>query len=335
MTENKVNDDIGIVDAHHHLWVKPGWRFLLDDYLAQVQDGPGIESSVYIEGGSLHHSPLEGGTMYRTGGPEELAPLGELDFATGVAAMGASGSFGPAQVAEGIVGFADLRLGRNLEPVLDQYAAYDRLRGLRYIVGWNDDPALRSPVMKLEPDVLLREDFREGLSLLADRGLSFETSLLNNQLGQLCDVARLIPRLRIAVCHLGGPYGIGPFEARPRAAFDAWRENLAPLADCPNVHVKISGLAQGHTGLRPAADATAEEVADVWSPYIMAAIGMFGAGRCMFASNAPVDTAHVSWAVLWGAFKQVTGGLPIAERRQLFAGTARAFYRLPQAADPA
>jgi L-fuconolactonase len=49
--------------------------------------------------------------MYRASGPEAFRPVGETEFVAGIAAMSASGLYGPTRVAVGIVGFADLTLG--------------------------------------------------------------------------------------------------------------------------------------------------------------------------------------------------------------------------------
>ena len=57
--------------------------------------------------------------MYRGNGPVEMRPVGEVEFVAGIAAMSASGRYGPIKVAQGIVGFADLALGDRIEPVLE------------------------------------------------------------------------------------------------------------------------------------------------------------------------------------------------------------------------
>ena len=93
--------EIPIVDAGHHLFVRPGIRYLLDDYLDDVRAGHRIVASVYIETNSFA----------RQDGPEVMRPLGEIEFANGVGAMSASGVFGDRRICAGIVGYGDLRLG--------------------------------------------------------------------------------------------------------------------------------------------------------------------------------------------------------------------------------
>ena len=79
--------------------------------------------------------------------------------------------------------------------------------------------------------------------------------------------------------------------------------------------------------LRPAPP-TSEEVASVWRPYVEATIEAFGAERCMFESNFPVDKQSCSYTVLWNTFKRIAARYSKDEKVALFSGTARRVYRL-------
>jgi L-fuconolactonase len=88
-----------IVDPHHHLWDRDGWRYLLDDMLDDMLDddtnsGHNIVATVYVQARS----------MYRATGPVELRPVGEVEFVNGIAAMSASGTYGKTRICAGIVG---------------------------------------------------------------------------------------------------------------------------------------------------------------------------------------------------------------------------------------
>lgn len=98
-----------IVDAHHHLWDRQTGRYLADEFGKDVASGHRIVSTVYVQCRS----------MLRRDGPEPMKPLGEVEFANGVAAMFASGAYGPTRVCQAIVGGADLTLGWDLEGVLE------------------------------------------------------------------------------------------------------------------------------------------------------------------------------------------------------------------------
>src|SRR5437879_10411627 len=99
--EEILEPSLPIVDPHHHLWDRPGWRYLLDDLLADLNSGHHVVATVFVQCRAMH----------RADGPEELRPVGETEFVNGVAAMSASGTYGPARVCAGIVGTANLRLG--------------------------------------------------------------------------------------------------------------------------------------------------------------------------------------------------------------------------------
>src|SRR5690349_4816087 len=101
--------DLPIVDPHHHLWDRPGWRYLLDDLRADTDSGHNIVATVFVQARA----------MLRASGPIELRHVGETEFVNGVAAMSASGIYGKTRHCAGIVGHADLSLGSRLEPVLE------------------------------------------------------------------------------------------------------------------------------------------------------------------------------------------------------------------------
>src|ERR1700730_6399164 len=104
-----IEPELPIVDPHHHLVERPDTgRYLLHDLLADTGSGHNIAATVY----------LEWLPMYRAAGPAELRPVGEVEFANGVAAMAASGTYGKTRVCAGIVGYADLTLGAPVERVL-------------------------------------------------------------------------------------------------------------------------------------------------------------------------------------------------------------------------
>ena len=106
---------------------------------------------------------------------------------------------------------------------------------------------------------------------------------------------------------------------------------MAALSECPNVFVKLGGLAMPDVGFgwdQRAAAPSSDEVAAAWRPWIDEAIDLFGPHRCMFESNFPVDRLSMSYRTLWNAFKKATPGYSEAEKNTLFAETANRVYRL-------
>lgn len=318
-----------ICDPHHHLWHRAGDRYLLDNLLADsgAVDGHGarhnVRSTVYVECAS----------MYRADGPEPLRPVGETEFAQGIAAMSASGGFGPTRVAAGIVAFADLRLGAAVREVLQAHidAARQRLRGIRHSAGWHASEAIRNSHSHPIENLLLDKRFREGFAQLAPLGLSFDAWLFHPQLPQLTDLARAFPDTTIVLDHFGGPLGIGPYAGQADAVFADWRRDIDQLADCPNVVAKLGGLAMPINGFgwherkRPPGS---QELADATARYYLHSIERFGVQRCMFESNFPVDKVSCSYVVLWNSFKRLTAAFSDSEKDALFHDTAVRVYRL-------
>jgi len=118
-----------IIDPHHHLWDRPGNRYLLEELVADMR-GQNVRQTVFVECTS----------MYRASGPDEFKVVGETEFVQGIAAVSASGRYGEPRVAAGIVGSADFRLGDRVQPVLEAHlaASPQRFRGIRHRAAWAD-----------------------------------------------------------------------------------------------------------------------------------------------------------------------------------------------------
>ena len=160
-------------------------------------------------------------------------------------------------------------------------------------------------------------------------GLSFDAWQYHPQLPELVDVARAVPETQIVVDHLGAPLGIGPYAGR-REVLAAWRAAMAELA-ARQRPLKLGGIGMPRYGMgwehgeRPP---SSDELVAAWRDEIRWSSTQFGASRCMFETNFPVDKESSRYVVLWNAFKKVSGGYSAAERADLFAGAARRFYRL-------
>jgi predicted TIM-barrel fold metal-dependent hydrolase len=271
--------------------------------------------------------------MYRAEGPEAMRPVGETEFVAGMAAMSASGAYGPARVAAGIVGFADLALGDRVEPVLEAHvrAGGGRFRGVRHQAGWDASEVIGNSHAITAPHLYRRPDFRAGLRRLSALGFSFDAWLFHPQLGDVIELARAFPATNIIMGHVGGVLGYGPYAGKRDEVFASWKASVTELAKCPNVTLKLGGmmmrLAAVDYKTLPAPLSSAE-LAAAWSPYMATAIELFGAERCMFESNFPVEKMGAGYATLWNAFKRVAAGASLDEKVALFSGTARRAYRL-------
>jgi L-fuconolactonase len=327
--EEVIDPGLPICDPHHHLWDRNGHRYLLDELLADTgqTDAQGarhnVRSTVFVECAS----------MYRADGPEAHRPLGETEFVNGIAAMSASGGYGDTRVASGIVSFADLCMGSAVREVLEAHigAARRRLRGIRHAAGWHASEQIRNSHSNPVEHLLLDATFREGFAQLAPLGLSFDAWLFHVQIPELTDLARAFPETTIVLDHFGGPLGIGPYAGRADAVYADWERDIDALAGCPNVVAKLGGINMPVNGFdwhkrepRP----TSRQLADATARYYLHTIECFGAQRCMFESNFPVDKVSCSYLVLWNSFKRLTAGFSASEKAALFHDTAVRVYRL-------
>ncbi len=325
--EEPLDPDRPICDPHHHLWdletTRLAPRYLLDEILEDVRGGHNVVSTVFIECGA----------MYRRDGPEALRVVGETEFVNGIAAMSASGRYGAPRVAAGIVGTADLRLGKSVGPVLDAQIAAggERFRGIRRSAAWDPDEAVPRHRTAPPSRLFAREDFRAGFAELAPRGLTFEAWCYHPQIPDVAALARAFPDTTIVLNHFGGPIGVGSYAGRAAEVYAQWRVSISELAACPNVVAKLGGINMEVNGFgwqeRPRPPSS-QELADATRRYYEFAIEKFGADRCMFESNFPVDAVSCSYTVLWNSFKRLTSGCSAREKAALFHGTASRVYRL-------
>ena len=308
-----------IFDAHHHLWDQPGGRYLLADYLADTATGHNVVRSTYVEWLSY----------YDMSAPTPLRPVGETRFA--VACAETARRSGGTLACDAIVAHADLRLGAEVAPVLEAHLAAGggRVRGIRHVGAWDASAEVMGRPPSAPPGLYRDAAFREGAALLPAFGLSFDAWLFQTQLDDLIDLAMRLPDLQIVLNHVGGVLGVGPYCGRRASLFASWRAKMRVLAGLPNVWVKLSGLGMHRAGFGFDARATrpaSRELADAWSPWIVAVIEDFGADRCMFASNFPPDRASCGYATLWNAFKRIAAELPEADKAALFHDSAARFY---------
>ena len=335
--------ELPIVDPHHHLWdrtaaaiadlppprhpferiIRLAPRYLFHDLLADMTSGHNVIATVFLQCGAMH----------KVDGPVEFRPVGETEFVNGVAAMSASGLYGEARACAGIVGHVDLTIGEKAAEVLEAHirAGGGRFRGIRHSASQDPDPGVLGPLSRTPPGLYLADAFRKGFARLAPLSMSFDAWLVEPQLPDLIDLARAFPETPIVLDHVGTPLGIGGYAGKREERFPVWRDNIRELAKSPKVMVKLGGLAMPFAGFPtfmsdPPASST--QLAAEWKPYLETCIEAFGAERCMFESNFPVDLGSCTYATLWNAFKVFAKDYSAAEKAHLFSGSASRFYRL-------
>jgi predicted TIM-barrel fold metal-dependent hydrolase len=310
---NVPEPDLVICDPHHHLWDRAGNRYMTPELQADTDSGHRVVKTVFVE-------CMSG---YLEDGPEAFRPVGETGFVVGA---------DPEGFIAGIVGFADLRTAE----IADILAAHveagrGRFRGIRHASAWDASPDIRRSHTNPPPRLLADPDFRRGFVALGQAGLSFDAWLYHPQIPELTDLARSCPDTPVVLDHLGGPLGIGPYQGHHDEVLEEWRRSIADLAGCPNVVLKLGGIGMPIFGMdwhHRDGGAGPDELAAIWGPSIRWCIEQFGADRCMFESNFPVDKASCTYAALWSGFKEMVADASSTEKAALFHDTASRFYRV-------
>lgn len=316
-SEPVIEPDLPIIDPHHHLWLRNGYLYLLPELAADMASGHNIIATVYAECRS----------MYRINGPAAERSLGETEFVAGIAAMSDSGTFGSTDACAAMFGSIDLTLGAKIEPLLERHIALSggRFKGVRYSTGWDAAPEIHN--IAAAPEMLADARVREAIAVLDRMGLSLDVWLYHPQLDEVTDLARAFPNLTIILNHVGSPIMGGPYRDKLDDMRNDWAAAIKRVAECPNVFIKLGAVPMRRIGDKSIPPGS-EEVAAAWQPYIEPCIEAFGADRCMFESNFPVQKRWASYQVTWNAFKRIASGASPHEKAALFADSAARAYRI-------
>ena len=188
-------------------------------------------------------------------------------------------------------------------------AAHRNVRGIRQVLNRHVNPTYNY----VDLDYMSAPVWRQNFQLLTKFGLSFDLQIYPSQVRQAVEVMQTNPQTQFILNHAG------MFVDRDAVSgYRAWRDSLRLMAALDNVAVKISGLAMfDHCW-----------TVESFRPYVLETIDAFGASRCMFASNFPIDRLHASYASLWHAYARIVGSATAAERQEMFIENAERIYRI-------
>ena len=323
--ETTIDPEREIVDPHHHMWRSVAGGnlppFLLEDLWNDTESGHNIKKTVF----------MECGTEYRVTGPAHLRPVGETEFVT--AAAQASRGQGKAEIAA-LVAHTDLTQPPELirEALhAHEVASQGLFRGIRHggahdadhVTGW-----LNATPMA---DLYEQPEFRRGVALLGELGLTYDTWHYHFQNADFLALAQASPNTVMVLDHFGSPVRVGPFADKQGEVFEQWKKDIKAIAQCDNVVAKIGGLAMPCNGYgwgERATPPTSDEVVEAQRDYYLYAIECFGPERCMFESNFPVDKLSLSYHVYWNAMKKITADFSETDKQALFSVTASRVYKL-------
>jgi predicted TIM-barrel fold metal-dependent hydrolase len=295
---------IPIIDAHHHIWRQDDLAWLKGPMQPRIfgpyepirRDYPIAE---YL--GDIAGTGVVGSVYCQTNWP----PKGELTEVEWVDAE-AKKSNG---VLQGMTAYCNL-LAEDAPDMLAAEAKASKLvRGIRMQLHWHENPLYR---FAPRPDLMKELLFRKNLAKLQDHGWLFELQVFTSQMKDSEALIKDFPGINFVLLHAG------MLEDTSASGRAAWREGMQRLAQLPNLYIKLSGLG---TFIHRVDQAHIAEIA-------LPTIEMFGAGRCVFGSNFPIEKLWSSYAALVNAYRGVLAGLPEAAQAEVFSDTARRLYRL-------
>ena len=207
-----------------------------------------------------------------------------------------------------IIGFADLAR-EDCGRLLDAQMRFRNMRGVRQQLHWHENPRYR---FAPQPDLMNSPQWRRGLQEVADRGLVFELQVFAGQMPDCAVLARAFPGIKFVLSHAG------MLEENSPATVERWRAGMRRLAACRNVYAKLSGL--GTFAHR--CDAA------LWQPIVDETVALFGADRCMFGSNFPIEKLWTTHGNIVFVLRRCIAGLSPADQRAILHDTAAEVYRL-------
>jgi predicted TIM-barrel fold metal-dependent hydrolase len=293
---------IGIIDAHHHIWRQADLAWLSGPMQPRIfgpyepirRDYPIREYLDDLAGSGVFRS-----VYVQTNWPND----GFEDEAAWVQQTANEHGWPHALVAYADFGVDDVR------PQLDRLAHYPLVRGVRMQLHWHENPLYR---FAARPDLCADPAIRRNVDRLADYGWSFDLQLFAPQMAEAAMLVESCPRVTFVLQHAGMLEDLSP---QGRAA---WRAGMARLARSPNVVSKLSGLG---TFIHRNDAAHIVAVLDD-------TVAIFGAERCLFGSNFPIEKLWTSYRDLVDAYRTATARLSAEQRDAIFAATARRVYRL-------
>ena len=292
----------GIVDAHHHIWRQADLPWLTGPMQPRIF-GPyepirrdyGIEEYLAdVAGAHVVRSVYVQTNWPRERYEEEAAWVMKAAEATGW--------------PHAIVAYADFTVP-DVRPQLDRLACYALVRGVRMQLHWHDNPLYR---FAARPDLARDPVVQRNVGRLADYGFSFDLQVFARQMTGAADLAEACPKVTFVLQHAGMLEDLTP-EGRAE-----WRAGMVRLGACPNVVSKLSGLGTFIHQNDPAL------IAEV----VRETVGVFGAERCLFGSNFPIEKLWTSYGALVDAYREAARSLPEREQRAILHDTAMRVYRI-------
>ena len=291
-----------MIDAHHHIWRQKDLPWLLGPEQPRIF-GPykPIMRDYLIEEflADLDGTGIEKSVYVQA----NWAPNWAADEAAWVQQTAENSGWPHA-----IVGYADFT-ARDVRPQLDKLAQYSLMRGIRQQLHWHEEPMYRFAARN---DLGSDETVQRNVANLADYGWSFDLQLFPEQFDHGIALARACPDVTFILQHAG------MLVDGSKSGWAAWKKAMKALAKCENVVTKLSAF--GTFIHRNDPDFIARSIKET--------VEIFGAERCLFGSNFPIEKLWTTYSELLDAHLAATAGLPKGQQKAIFNDNAARIYRL-------
>ncbi len=207
-----------------------------------------------------------------------------------------------------IVGYADFTKG-DVRHQLDQLADYPLMRGIRQQLHWHKNPQYR---FATRPDLAADKTVQQNVAQLADYGWCFDLQVFVEQFGHARNLIEKCPDVIFILEHAG------MLEDRSSTGKEKWLDGIEKLAEYENVMTKLSAFG---TFLH-------RNDAEFIQEMIEKTVEVFGADRCMFGSNFPIEKIWTDFGTLFQSFQSATTNFSESDRYSIFRGTAKNIYKI-------
>lgn len=291
-----------MIDAHFHVWRQADLPWLTGPMQPRIfgpyepirRDYPMAEYLADIEGTGVTKAVYVQANWAPERAEDEARFIEETALETGW--------------PHATVAYADMTVA-DARPALDRLARFPRVRGIRQQFHWHANPQYR---FAARPDLCAEPNVLRNVARLADYGWSFDLQVFAGQMDAALVLVDACPRVSFVLQHAG------MLEDTSEEGRAAWRAAMARLAERPNAYAKISGFGTFIRRLDPAHIR--------W--LVTETVALFGAERCLWGSNFPIEKLWTSYGALLAAHRDACGGLSSAETRAIFNDTAARLYRL-------
>jgi len=291
-----------IIDAHHHIWRQadlawlqgPSQPRIFGDYDPIKRDYPIEEFLEDVSGTGVTRSVYVQTNWPAGQEEEEVRWVQETADRHGW--------------PHAIVGYCDMTV-EDARPMLDRLARYPLMRGIRQQYHWHENPLYR---FASRPDLCRDDRVKRNVARLADYGWAFDLQVFAGQMEAACELVDACPKVTFILQHAGM---LEDLSDEGRAA---WKAGMKQLAARHNVVSKLSGLG---TFIHCNDPAHVERI-------LHDTVALFGAERCLFGSNFPIEKLWTDYTSLVEAYRRAVSDLGTEQQRAIFHDTAARVYRL-------